>query len=124
MKPEMKRAIRNRCGYGCILCGRPFYQYHHIHGYKEEVGHIEDEITLLCDSCHKKERDGLISKADILDANASPLNIRQAQSTSDRIWYAKTNCTVEIGSNTFHEVGTPDFIPLSLDGIPMVQLTN
>src|SRR5690348_15018177 len=30
---EKKRQIRKRCGFGCIFCGRPLYEYHHIHGY-------------------------------------------------------------------------------------------
>jgi len=49
----VKRTIRQRCGFGCVICGLPIYEYDHIFGYKNETGHIVEEITLLCDHHHK-----------------------------------------------------------------------
>ena len=43
-----KRAVRQRCGFGCVLCGKPIYQYDHMHGYTLENADDPDAITLLC----------------------------------------------------------------------------
>jgi hypothetical protein len=45
----MKREIRQRCGFGCVLCGIRIYQYDHIIDYAQVQEHTADNITLLCD---------------------------------------------------------------------------
>ncbi|GAH43227.1 unnamed protein product, partial [marine sediment metagenome] len=27
---EIKRAVRQKCGFGCVVCGSTIYQYHHF----------------------------------------------------------------------------------------------
>src|ERR1043165_4749133 len=71
----MKRTIRRRAGYGCVLCGCPFYEYHHINGFDPSLGHKVDEITLLCDKCHRKEQNGLIPREKVVQADKTPINI-------------------------------------------------
>lgn len=99
---EMKRSIRKRCGYGCIICGASIYTYHHINGFRDEVGHIESEITLLCDSCHRKTTNGIIPLAEIMRADADPINRQPStpHSRPEKIWYSRDLiCEARVGSN-------------------------
>src|SRR5207248_2332597 len=40
----MKREIRQRCGFGCVLCGRPLYTYEHMEGWARVSGTDEAAI--------------------------------------------------------------------------------
>lgn len=70
----MQRAIRQRCRFGCVLCGKPIYQYHHLLGFDLGVGHVADEITLLCPDHHADFTAGRIPQSVITRANANPVN--------------------------------------------------
>ena len=99
---EMKRSVRRRCGYGCIMCGVPIYEYHHINGFKSEVGHIESEITILCDGCHRKTTNGLIPLTEIIHANINPFNRQPLAEHNhpEKIWYSRDLvCETRLGSN-------------------------
>jgi hypothetical protein len=43
---EIKRAVRQRCGFGCVLCGVPIFQYDHMIPFAEVQEHTEENITL------------------------------------------------------------------------------
>ncbi len=45
----IQREVRKRCGFGCVLCGLPLYEYEHMEEWAQVKRHIADEITLLCD---------------------------------------------------------------------------
>ena len=54
--PEsMKREVRQRCGFGCVICGMPLYTYEHMLGYVNVDRHVAEELTLLCYQ-HQYER--------------------------------------------------------------------
>jgi len=50
---EIKRAVRQKCGFGCVVCGSAIYQYHHFDPpFNEAKQHNPNGITLLCGNCH------------------------------------------------------------------------
>jgi hypothetical protein len=51
----IKRKIRQRCGFGCVICGLPLYEYEHLLGFAKVKRHVEKEITLLCDQHHREK---------------------------------------------------------------------
>src|SRR5439155_1627187 len=52
--PEpIKRQIRQRCGFGCVLCGLPLFEYEHLKGWANVQRHMPEEITLLCDAVNR-----------------------------------------------------------------------
>jgi hypothetical protein len=64
------RAVRQRCGFGCVLCGSAIYQYHHFDPpFADAHAHDARGITLLCGRCHQ---DGSVTKHTIVAANAAP----------------------------------------------------
>ncbi|WNG79930.1 hypothetical protein C6A86_016810 [Mycobacterium sp. ITM-2016-00316] len=49
----MKREVRQRCGFGCVICGHPIYEYEHMDDYAVVKRHGVANITLLCDGHHR-----------------------------------------------------------------------
>jgi hypothetical protein len=54
--PEpVKREVRQRCGFGCVICGKPLYDYDHKLGFSKVRRHVAEQITLLCPTHHADE---------------------------------------------------------------------
>ncbi len=69
----IKRSIRQRCGFGCVICGNAIYQYEHFNPeYNEATQHSPEGITLLCGGCHDRKTRGLLSVQTIIEANKNP----------------------------------------------------
>ena len=54
----VQREIRQRCGFGCVICGMPLYEYEHMEEWAVVQRHVADEITLLCDQHHREKTAG------------------------------------------------------------------
>jgi len=48
----MQREVRQRCGFGFVICGIPIYHYDHIIDHAEVHEHTADKLTLLCPTHH------------------------------------------------------------------------
>lgn len=119
----IRRKVRQRCGCGCIICGLPLWEYHHIYGWANAQEHKAAEITLLCDQHHREATTGLLTKEQILRANRTPHNLKTGQSSALTLSYEGDSCEVHIGGNFFTTSysGQPtESIPLMVDGIPLV----
>jgi hypothetical protein len=75
----MKREIRQRCGFGCVLCGMPLYEYEHMLGFAQVQRHVAEEITLLCDQHHRERTSGLLPIEEVIKANGTPSTLEQAR---------------------------------------------
>lgn len=53
-KPEVKREIRKRSKFGCVVCRRATAQYHHIEPFGEVKEHDPERMCLLCATCQDK----------------------------------------------------------------------
>lgn len=74
----IKRAVRQRCGFGCVSCGKGIIQYDHFDPeYSDARDHSADGITLLCGSCHDEKKHGLLTNAQVAAMNASPYCLKQ-----------------------------------------------
>lgn len=70
---EVKRVVRQRCGFGCVICGLGIVQYEHVDPeFKDARIHDADTIVLLCPQCHAKVTTGMWSKARVKLAMRSP----------------------------------------------------
>ena len=71
---EVKRVVRQECGFGCIVCGNAIYTYEHIiPEWKDALSHEVDKIGLLCNNCHIQTTKGLIPKEAIQKYRDSPI---------------------------------------------------
>jgi hypothetical protein len=126
-RPPIPRAIarevRQRCGFGCVVCGLPLYDYEHMEEWSVVKRHVATEITLLCNQHHREKTSGLLPIEMVREANADPYNLRAGVSPPYPLHFAGDTCETTIGSNTFtlpalREGETDDrlFFPLVVDG--------
>lgn len=119
----IQREVRQRCGFGCVVCGMPLYEYEHLAEWALVHRHVADEITLLCDQHHREKTGGLLPKALVNEANADPYNLRVGTSKPYLLHFSGKTAEVVIGSNTFtcedQGYGTA-MVPLSIDGVALL----
>lgn len=102
ISPQIKKRIRKRCGFGCVICGCSIIEYHHFSiPYSEAKFHDENGITLLCGNCHNKVHKGIISSEYVVDANNNPY-CKTTRNANDILYLGKVLLPVKIGSSTIH----------------------
>ena len=112
---EIKRAVRQRCGFGCVICGNPFVEYDHLLGWAETERHVADELTLLCVQHHGEKTRGLLSGDDVAKANRDPFNMRGEWSAPYALNYGSRPVKFILGTNTFEAPRSPWFIAVKVD---------
>jgi hypothetical protein len=121
----MQREIRQRCGFGCVICGIPLYEYEHMEEWATVQRHVAEEITLLCDQHHREKTGGLLPKDVVRKANDEPHNLRSGVSKPYDLHFSAKRAEIVIGSNTFtckdQGYGTI-MVPISVDGAPLIGL--
>lgn len=119
----MKRAVRQRCGFGCVVCGMPLYEYEHLLGWAEVKRHVAAEITLLCDQHHREKTSGLLPADAVAAANSQPFNLRMGVSKPYDLHYSGSFCEAIVGGNSFTTTdagyGT-SMAAIVIDGTPML----
>lgn len=98
--PDIKRAVRKRCGYGCILCGNPFFEYDHIVEYNLVKRHEEENLTLLCLDHHGRKTRGLLPTSTIRSANAEPYAIKHPEALREMLYFKKESAVIKIATNS------------------------
>lgn len=76
-----KRIVRQRCGFGCVICGVPLYEYHHMVEWAQAKTHNAADITLLCDAHHRQATNGLLTSEQVRNFDAKPINPSRGVST-------------------------------------------
>ncbi len=118
----MKHEVRKRCGFGCVVCGSPFYEYDHIEEYSTVLGHSAENLTLLCPEHHSEKTRGLRTRGQVEWANANPFNRRSQGSSPYPLAYEGSDSRISVGSNEFiHNIGDVYQEPLVLNGEPVLQ---
>lgn len=56
---DVKRLVRQQCGFGCVSCGCLIYDYEHFAPpWSDAQHHDPDGIALLCPTCHSRKERG------------------------------------------------------------------
>jgi hypothetical protein len=117
--PEpMKREVRQRCGFGCVICGLPLYTYEHMLGWTNVHRHVADELTLLCYQHQYERTHRLLPIEDVEYANLDPYNLREGVSKPYTLHYSGSNCIADIGRNVFSFIddgSNPEFVAFAID---------
>jgi len=78
IREDVKRKVRQRDGFGCIVCGSAFYQYDHLGTeFKDAQTHDPQQIVLLCGGCHDRKTRGALS-TETLQMHALSPRCKQA----------------------------------------------
>lgn len=134
--PEaIKREVRKRCYFGCVNCGNPIIEYHHIIPWNEVRKHEAENLTILCSNCHKKVTNGLISNEEVKEWNDNPYNKLKTYSPGEMLGYKLfgrediNKLQIKIG-NTQFKISPDDvnlshymMIPILIDRIPLIAFT-
>ena len=94
-----KRTVRQRCGFGCVICGCAIVQYHHFDPpFRDAKSHDSSGITLLCGQCHDRAERGIIDVPTVSAANASP-RCKQTGYSKDLLFIGNSSIPVRFGSS-------------------------
>lgn len=101
---EIRREVRKRCYFGCVVCGMPFYEYEHVEDYADNKIHEVKNLVLLCPNHHDmKTHKKSLSRERIKYFQQNPYNKNQPFTSKIVIEPTKTiDCIV--GSNSVHRL--------------------
>jgi hypothetical protein len=119
----VKRAVRQRCGFGCVICGLPLYEYDHLVAWSAVGEHDPNNLVLLCDRHHREKTSGLLPVEAVADASAEPHNRKTGLSHPYDLHYSGDHCEAVIGSNVHQWPSLADdtfTVPLIVDDTPLV----
>jgi trigger factor len=94
----MKREVRQRCGFGCVICGCPIYDYEHVVDYSVVREHEAANLTLLCPNHHAEKTRGLLAREVIQAANEVPFNRQSGHSAPFHLRYVGQNPVLVLGN--------------------------
>lgn len=98
--PEgLKREVRQRCGFGCVICGEIPYEYEHIVEFAQVRTHTADNITLLCKKHHGEKTLKFLPRERIQVANNEPFNLKKDRTGVRTLYLKPETITTTIGNN-------------------------
>ncbi|WP_223464372.1 cell division protein [Pseudomonas sp. GL-RE-26] len=97
----IQREVRQRCGFGCVICGLPLYEYEHMEEWATVKRHVAEEITLLCDQHHREKTGGMLPKEMVAEANKSPYNFKAGVKKPYDLHFTGKVAEINVGSNVF-----------------------
>ena len=107
---DVKRAVRQRCGFGCVICGDAIVEYEHVEPlFAEAEQHDNSRITLLCPSHHSQSTKGLLAKSTIRNADRSPF-CKRGYSPKHLLNIGSRLPTIMVGGNDLTHCGGRVFI--------------
>ena len=116
---DIKRNVRQRCRFGCVVCGLGVYDYEHVEPeFKDAKEHDPERIALLCPSCHAKVTRGQWSKDKIKSALQAP---KAAENGYAKEFFDFTGSHPEIiiGGNSLRHCR----VPIMVHNIPLISIT-
>jgi hypothetical protein len=98
------REVRQRCGFGCVICGFPIFEYDHLLGWANVKRHVASEITLLCDNHHRAKTAGFLPNERVIEANRNPRNLQSGVTKPYELYYSGNTYHIGIDSFAFEGV--------------------
>jgi len=114
----IKRKVRKRCGFGCVVCGTAIVEYHHFEPeYSEAKEHKRKDITLLCPTCHSKV-DKKIFDLDFIKKSDNNPKCKQVGFTKDVLYVGNEIISFKMGSASFKRL-----VVVIYDGTPLIYFS-
>lgn len=98
---KIKRTVRQRCGFGCVICGLPIYEYDHKPGFANVKRHRAEELTLLCPNHHAEKTKGLLPDARVEEADRHPFNVQRGTTSPYALWFDGSAPEIVLGQQLF-----------------------
>ena len=98
-----RREVRQEANFGCVACGCPIIDYHHIEPFHIVQKHELSNIVALCPTCHRKAFEGgAWSKEYVRTLKSNPFNRSNAK---DKFATQSEQFVVKLGWMEFHTLG-------------------
>lgn len=115
---DVKRAVRQRCGFGCVICAAAIVEYEHIDPeYARARHHSPDGIALLCPTCHAKKTRNFLSRRRVIEAMRDPAARRTGFAFSD-LESTHQHPYVKFAGMTLRNCITP----VEIRGLPVLRI--
>ena len=103
---DVKRKVRRRCCFGCVICGLGIIEYHHADPeFIDVVEHDPDGIVLLCPNHHSELTAGRLSGEFVRQASGSPKACERGWSDRDLLFLPNEPLDVRFGSVRLQRTG-------------------
>jgi hypothetical protein len=103
---DIRRAVRKRCGFGCVYCGKAIAQYEHFDpDFADAREHLASGITFLCGGCHDNVTRKFWSKEKIRMHNNNPLCIKRGHAI-DAFDISTVHPVIRMGPTTWIDTWT------------------
>jgi len=117
---EVKREVRQRCGFGCVLCGLGFFDYEHFApDFSDADEHRAEGITLLCPRCNQRRARGTLSRESVAAADRNPA-CRQQGFTRECFDVSPNRLVLKLAAATF--VNCP--IAVEVNRFPLLSIAR
>jgi hypothetical protein len=118
VRQEIRREIRTRCGFGCVICGLAYYDYEHFNpDFADAKEHSPSGMTLLCMQCNQKRARGTLSADTVAKANSTP-KCKQQGYASETFDFGPEPITVILGGIDFTGCETL----IEVRGVPLLAI--
>lgn len=114
----LKRDVRKEAYFGCVLCGSPIIEYHHIKAFHQVKEHTKENLVALCPEHHHRSDCAEIPVSVIKKAKDNPFNKDQDFVSKDFFLSTYTDLRTRVGSNIY--IRTPKI--LVVDGHPLITI--
>ena len=100
--PEaVKAEVRQRCGFGCIFCGLPIFEYDHLVPYAQDRRHLSANINLLCPLHHSLKSKGQLSEQAVARQALVPVNTSRDRTTGFPLQLTSSKIVFELGDSFY-----------------------
>lgn len=121
----VKLAVRQRCGFGCIFCGSPVFQYDHLIDFAETQEHDPANLNLLCPTHHAQKTAGRLGREAVAKRALNPVNKAADRSvTGMPLEIASDRMLFTVGGNRFENDRAAwggEFQPIVIRGRPVIE---
>ena len=103
--PEaFKRILRQEAYFGCVLCGSPIIEYHHIIPFHKVKKHEKNNLVILCPEHHHRANCVEIFEEIVINAKKNPFNKKNNIAKKDFFLGKFNDIIVDAGGNRFINV--------------------
>lgn len=115
---DIRLAVRQACGFGCVTCGASIVEYEHIEPeFHDAKSHEIEGIALLCATCHGNVTRKFWSKAKIAEARRNP-HCKETGFSWGALDIGANHPVIQFSGVTFRRCT----IPIEVRGIPVFQI--
>lgn len=116
----IKRELRQESKFGCVICGSPIIEYHHINPYHIVKKHEKSNLVVLCPECHHRANCGEIHEEIVREAKLNPKNNNTEYVKKNFFLRNYNNLKLSTGTHVFENVGTI----IEIDKFPLIYFNK